>query len=560
MSDAPTPAAPGWPGKLNTVLTAIGAIFATIATIMSTVNKTKIDHINEQVAALDLSEKRQKASSEFADIFLKQVLPDPLLTDAKQKQKHVQALLSVLNIVAQANNGDKGEANVKARGFVPLQLALLLSQPGGLAAMDVDYKYMNDWLAMACADDSDATRVTAIQALGGICQKALLAGRLDVVDNGVKAVDQLFALLAEPKDPKDDLRIPAIAARLQLASFIKREDKLVEDAKLPKDVPGDEKEMRDRIRKAFADSVEKAQDSKAELQKVATGIGPSSAPGSTENAHVDHNLAQLNAALASASEVAHQQAAQASVKFVAERRRLEGILKATTPSGPPLPTGVSPAPEPLVASDQAQEAVDKLIKDLADEDSQKNRQAISQLGLLGQVAVKPLLAEVNKRFGKVELEDKKVRTGVASALKFMRQPINLDPIDIWWAVSLLGAPEQDVRDFSSDFLAGRFPEETIRDIYDQLEATVEPFLYPKSVKPQKSDEYIVSNAAFIVTSWAKLLDNSVQSRERGKPMNAFCLAKATEWRDKLKKSPHRTDWTLTTNLVDRISPPISQRR
>src|SRR5207247_1157534 len=98
---------------------------------MSTLNKTKIDHINEQVAALDLSEKRQKASSEFADIFLKQVLPDPLLTDAKQKQKHVQALLSVLNIVAQANDGDKGEGNAKARAIVPLQLALLLSQPGG---------------------------------------------------------------------------------------------------------------------------------------------------------------------------------------------------------------------------------------------------------------------------------------------------------------------------------------------------------------------------------------------------------------------------------------------
>jgi hypothetical protein len=540
MPNETTPAAPTWFGKLNTVLTAIGAIFAACATIMSTLNKTKIDHINEQVAALDLSEKRQKASSEFADIFLKQVLPDPLLSDAKQKQKHVQALLSVLNVVAQSNNGDKGQANAKARAIVPLQLALLLSQPGGLAAMDVDYTYLDDWLGMAYADDSDVTRVTAIQALGGICQKALRAGRLDVVAKGVEAVDQLFALIAEPKDPKEDLRIPAIAARLQLASFIKREDKLVEAAVLPKGALGNQKEMRDRIRKAFSDSVEKAQDSKAELQKVAAGIGPSSVAGSAEKSHVDQNLAQLNAALASASEVAHEQAAQA------------------TPSGSPLPAGVSPTPGPTSAGAHAQETVNKFIKDLTDQDSQKSRQAVSQLALLGQAAIKPLLAEVNKRFRKDTPEDQKVRTGVAAALKFMHQPITLDADDAWWAVSLLGAPEEDVRDLTSDFLSGRFPEETIRTLYVQLEALVEPFLYPKSFKPEKSDGRVVYNAAFIVASWARFLDDGVQSREKGKPMNAFCREKATEWRDKLKKSPHKTDWMLTIDLVDRLSPSITK--
>jgi hypothetical protein len=191
------PGVPSWFGKLDTALTAIGAVFAAFATIMSTLNKTKIDHVNEQVVTLDLNEKRLKANSEFADIFLKQVLPDPIVNDAEQKKKHVQALLSVLNIVAQGNDGDKGESNAKARAIVPLQLALLLSQPGGLAAMDADYKYMNDWVAMACADDSDTARVTAILALGGICQKALRDGRLDVVAKGVEAVGQLFALIAD---------------------------------------------------------------------------------------------------------------------------------------------------------------------------------------------------------------------------------------------------------------------------------------------------------------------------------------------------------------------------
>lgn len=527
MADETTQAAPSWFGKLNTVLTAIGAIFAALATILSTINKGKIDRVNAKVAELDLSEKRQKTSNEFADIFIKQVLTDPALSD--QKQKHIQALLSVLNIVAQSNNGDKGEANARARAIVPLQLALLLGQPGGLAAMDADYKYTDDWVAMAYADDSDVTRVTAIKALGGICQKALRAGRLDVVAKGVEEVDQLFALIAEQKDPKNDLRIPAIAARLQLATFIKREDQLVTAAMLPKGIQGDPMAMKERIRTALSDAVEKAQNSKAEVQRIATGTGSSSLP---------ENVGQLNAALARASEVARQES------IAAVPPPAEGPNE---PPAGPEPPAEGPSP------------VDELIKDFASNDSQASRRAISKLALYGQSAVEPLIDEVRSRFGKNEPEDGKVRTAVASALRLMNQPINLDANEAWWVVNLLGAQEQDVRDFTADFLSNRFPGETMRILYDQLEALVEPLLYPNSVKPQPADARLVYNAAFIVSSWAKLLDDGVQSREKGEPMNIFCRQKAAEWRDKLKSSPYKNDWRSTVELVNRLVPQVTPR-
>jgi hypothetical protein len=514
----------GWFGNVNNILTAFGAIVASVAAIFSAVNKGKIDHINQQVAALELNQKMQKASSDFADLFLTKVLPDPLLSDPNQKRKHIQALLSVLNIVAQTNSTDKEGANAKARAIVPLQLALLLSQPGGLAAMDVNYNYLDDWVAMACADDSDSTRVTAIQALGGICQKALREGRLDVVSKGVDAVDQLFALLAEPKDPKDDIRIPAAAARLQLASFIKKQDVLLQRAKWANLADDEQEKVRARIRMAFSDSVEKAQGTTANLQKAATELDKS-ALVPDQKAKLEQNLGQLQAALASASDVARQQIARQG--------------------------GGGNAPNASVATKLN---VDELLKKLAAIDPERQR-AISQLALLGQPAVKPMLEELYRRFPKNASpppEDTRTRIAIATALKLMRQPILLDQTDSWFIVSLLSAPEENARDFTTDFLTSAFPEDTLNNLYAALDTFIEPFLYSNSAAPNTLEQNGVSNAVFIVATWARSLDASLQSPEKGKSMSVFCKEKADEWKIHLEKSPHRAAWTKTIDLLNRV--------
>jgi hypothetical protein len=506
-----------------------GTFIALIATALSTLNKCKIERVNSQVTALELQGKKEKASMDFASIFLDKVLKEGQLGEHKDKQ--IQALLSVLNIVALASGNQSGDDVAKAREIIPLQLALLLGEPGALAAMDVDYKYLDTWVALACADNSDKTRVTAIQALGGICQKALRDQRLDVVAKGVEAVDQLLALIPVPKDPKDNLLVPAIAARLQLAAFINKEEKLVDAAKLPPGVPGDETAIRTRIRSAFSDSVQKAQDTNAGLQKVAAGLGKSAA-GSETRATVDQSLAQLNAALDSASEAARQQT---------------GV---TTSPQPQSPAGASPAAPASSVN------VDNLIKELAEADTQRQRQAISQLALLGQPVVKPLLEELAQRFSTSAApspEDNKTRVGIANALKLMRQPINLDATDAWWVVSLLSAREPDARDFATDFLTGVFPEETLRNVYAALDVSVEPFLYPNSARPKPLEGSAVYNAAFIVVTWARLLDDTLQSPEKGKSMSAFCKDKASEWKKDLEASPHKPDWHLTIDLLQRAS-------
>src|ERR1043165_4209598 len=166
----------GWLTKLTAEISTVGAVVAAIAAILSSVNKAKLERIDSQVKTLELRSKTEQASREYADIFIKQVLSEE---SAKKNEKRVQALLSILNIVAQASGSDEGASSAKTRAMTPVVLALLLGEPGGVAQRDEDHRFLDHWVAIACADNSRKTRVTAIQALCGICQKALRAGRLD---------------------------------------------------------------------------------------------------------------------------------------------------------------------------------------------------------------------------------------------------------------------------------------------------------------------------------------------------------------------------------------------
>ena len=435
---APKPSVSGWLSNANNMLTAFGAVVAAIAAIFSTINRVAIERVDTKVKELDLREKREKASTTFANIFLEKVLPDPQL---KENAKHVQALLSILNIIAQSSASRNGESDAKARAIMPLQLALLMGQPGGVAAMDVDYKYMNDWVAMAMSDDSNATRVTAIQALTGICRKALREGRLEVLSNGVQAVNQLFALIPEDQTV---LRVPAIAARSQLVSFITKETQLLDGAKLPDGDRRNADMVRSEIRHAFPDANAVAQETKSNLQATYAKLEDSTKPIDLQQvANVKNGLAQLDAALKTASQVTVEKAAETAI--------------ANSPKGQNPP-----------GSDPTAAAVSKIIPDLGSEIADKRHKARSDLALFGQSAVKPLLREVEKRASANSDTDDRIRLGVAVALQSMRQPIVLDSSDAYWVVSLLRSSNNETRYATVEFLMNLESGASIIHCFDSL--------------------------------------------------------------------------------------------
>jgi hypothetical protein len=528
----PVKGALGWISTANLVLTAVATMVATVAAIYSKVNDTHIAEVNQKVdnqtRVFDLAQKKEKATSEFAQTF-RDLLQDPSLTEAEQKKKRFQAMLAVLNLTAQspATNPQEETKAAHARALIPLQLALFMDQPGGVAAMDADYQFIEDWLGMAFADDSDKTRVTAIRALSGMCQKALRQGNLDVVAKCVEAIDQLFALIGEVNDATNDLRVPANAARLQLDSFIKKEDDLLSKATLTGGSKDEEAKVRKRVQEAFLKLklVEKMQEAAVSLKKDKTeGAANSGSAAGADQQHatiVDQKLAEVNAALASAASAA--------------------------------------SPPPASSGSNSNQEMDKFISALQAPSGDIRRNAISQLALIGQPAVKPMLGEMWKRFRSRAGEDANVRVGIATAFKFMRQPVNLDDVDASGLVALLGAPEKEACDFTGDFLTNIFPEETLHNLFDALEAVVEPLIYPVSEKATKDQERQVYSAAFVVATWARFLDDTIQSPEKGTPMRLYCLNKARYW-DSMLKATHSTgddraqksDWRLTTGMLDRL--------
>jgi hypothetical protein len=357
----------GWLSNLNNLLTMVGACVAALAAIYSSINKGKIEQVETQVKNLELHSAMQKASNEFADLFLDKALKDDKLM---KHEKHVQALLSVLNIVAHPND----KSGDKARVMTPLTLALLMGEPGGVAEMDANYELFDDWVAIAYADNSAQTRVTAIQALAGVYYKALSQQRLDMMAKAVEAINRLYAML--PMTP--DFRDPANTTSIQLGSFIQVTDSLGTAAFVPKDkIPQgksiDEPALRKSIRTAFPDAAQDGLDRADKLTSSVKQLVESDRPYAGEKVAMEkQTLAQLNAALTVATQ-ATQEKAQTDAK--------SGTLTSTS--------GTS-----------SSDAFDNLIKVLRDSDDVKRRRSRSQLALLGQSAVKPLLKEVAAHFGK----------------------------------------------------------------------------------------------------------------------------------------------------------------
>jgi hypothetical protein len=522
----------GWLSNANNLVTAAGAIVAGIAAIMSTCNKATIEEINTQVKQLEIREMKEKASSEYANLFLDKVLKDP---DLIKNEKRVQALLSILNIVAQASSSDTGNSDAKARAIMPFQLALLLGQPGGVAAMDTEYKYLDDWVAIASADNSNQTRVTAIQALGGVCQKALLEGRLDVLSKGVKAVDQLLALIPEEQAA---LRGSATAARAQLAFFIAKEQNLLAAAKLfdPRDTR-DQDLLRSEIQNAFPDAATKAQETKQTLTATVAKLEDSSQPNPETIKEVKESLSQVNAALQTASNVTVAQAMVTPVQSVAPNR---------SPGSPAPSASPGPPADPLKAK------VDDLVKDLTQTDPAKQAKARSELALFGQKAVKPLLELAKQNFDKEGAVENKALEGVAEALRNMRQPIQLDLVDAYWVVSMLRSSDQKARYDTAEFLMNLESGASVRNCFDALE-----IVFYELMSSPKEGGNTVTNIATIMGTWARNMGKDTPSRESGKSFPALAFETAKRWKTLLEQSPSSADWrsTITTlgELITRAS-------
>lgn len=553
----------GWLSNANNLVTTIGTIVAAIAAIFSTINKVRIDsitqHLDVKSKEFDFDQKKAKAINDFAGLFLEKVLGDPSL---KNSAKHNQALLSITNLVAQASGGVK-DLDAAARAVMPLHLALMFNEPGALTAIDADGKHLDDWVALACADNSEQTRLTAVQALEGICQRALREQKLDVLWNGIRAMDQLIAFI-----PLDQVatRGTAIACRAQLASSIQRDSEDFGTAHLDKGLAEDEAAK--DIRKQIADRNEKATDELLATQDTigakARELDSAKKPeDKTQVAELNKAQVQLDTAQAALQvtrqrQLAHTAAPTLDVpaegpppnffqRLFGSRRKLDTPAEGPASPGPQSsgPSSQTTVVDQTSASATADErALNALIANMSDDDDSKRHRARSDAALFGQKAVKRLISEIEKRYGNNEEKDAKTRLGVADALRLMRQPIELDEQDAYWVASLLTVPDAETRKSAAEFMIKLESGTSVGNCYDALES----LFYTWFKAPDKGGNAII-NAATIVATWARVVTPETPSRDPNKPFPKFALEQAQTWKETLKGS-NPTGWKLAIHTLD----------
>jgi hypothetical protein len=381
------------------------------------------------------------------------------------------------------------------------------------------------------ADNSTQTRVTAIQALGGVCQKALLEGRLEVLSKGVKAVDHLLGLVPEEQAA---FRGSATAARTQLASFIKKEHKLLAAAKCSTPTGHDDEAMRSDITTTLdlAAAADTAQKSKQSLTATVAKLEDSNQPNGEKIKEAKESLKEVDAALQTASTVTISEAATAPPASVA--------------GGSP-----SPASTPSKAIDRLNAKINDLIKALGDSDASKAAKARSELALFGQRAVKPLLEVAAQAYNDKSKTNPRLE-GVAESLRKMRQPIQLDPVDAYWAVSVLRSPDQKARDDMAEFLMNTESIDAVKNCFDALEQLFNALIW------EKNSGESITTVATVVGTWARNIGKENHSREAGKPFPAFALDTAKQWKATLEKSADN-DWGNAVGVLNDLIARARQR-
>lgn len=512
----------------NDRLTAIGTAVATFAAIASAYNTWQINRLSAR-------EKVEQASYRFADLFVGKILAAKNLEGNK---KTVQAMLAILDIVAQASSSEKGDSRAESRELLPIRLALLLSEPGGVIELDPEGRHLDDWVGLAESDNHDDTRVTAMRALAQLGQKALISGRLDILQKVVRAMSHLRQFIPEGgTDEAAKVRSSALTARSQLGIFISTNAAAMQQAHFPKDTGGDATAARKEIEAEFPNAVASAQQTRQQVQEQlleiegkAGSFGANSGPVPLAG-ELRQNLATLDVAIAKAADAAVRKSGS------------------TQPSASANISASAPAEKESVTRQAS-----TLAAQLASEDEGQRQAARSELALLGNFAVKPLLTKVDLTAPTVPAE--KLNFEVGLTLGQMRQPIFLDKEAAAAAVGLLRLDSVEDSDPSKDrarqtrrnvaaFLMDLGDGPTIRATWDELKKAFDFGV----ANPKKGSTAF--NAALVVGTWARNLVPGIQSPTEGKAMRDQCLDTAREWRKRLRSDTNHPDgWNTTLSTLD----------
>jgi hypothetical protein len=432
-------------------------------------------------------------------------------------------MLPALDIIGQASSDATGRSSAEARAVLPLYMALILGEPGAAAAMDPDLRKLKWWAAMASVDDRDTTRVTAIQALSGICRKALIDGQLDVVSRGVEAMDQLLELIPDDESLEaKNLRTKALTAKSLLARHLRKRPDLLVAAKLSgNSLVSDNPEL---LRKKIETALLPATDALLKIEKeLSTKVH--ALPDATKSGEAPEVIAVI----------ADSKRTLAVTKTVFETARKD-ILDQPMPPTSPGPSSVVPP---------AKTKLEELIGMLGNKNTEGWQRATADLALVGQDAVKRLMKEIEIRNEKDSPEDNNVRLGVAIALKHMRQPITFDREDAKWITSLLGAAERDTRVAAADFLMDLWDGPSIHAAFEELQRRFDP-----QGDPESAGYHINYYVALVVATWARNLNDSILAPDPSKKMNTVALEKAKEWRSALATSQQGDRWKRTLAMLD----------
>jgi hypothetical protein len=324
--------------------------------------------------------------------------------------------------------------------------------------------------------------------------------------------------------------------RTQLKTFIKKEDRLLAKATLPDSAKslGEASGLLSEVRGAFADANEAAQDTKAKVEAKVASIEEAKAGKEQPDSQTSKDLsalkgglAQLNAALTTASQVAQAQISQAATSPTPASSASPGA----TGSAGPQPTPVA-----------GQSTIQKYIQDLQSKDVAIQRRSWTQLALLRQTAVRPLVGEIAARSASDKEEDNRLRLGAATAFHFMVQPITLEPMDAYWIVRLFRSSDPDTRNHTAEFLMNLESATSLRNCLDELER-----LFYEQAGPQ-GDGNAVMNASVVVATWARNIGPDTSSGLANTSMPQLALEKAQNWRQFLKGQ--KRNWGKTVSTLD----------
>jgi len=546
---------PGFLSTWNDRVTALGAAVALLSAIMSGINAWQINRLTTR-------EKVEQASYKFADLFVEKFLP---ANKPDAHPKKVQAMLAILDIVAQASSSKKGDSRAESRELLPIRLSLLLGEPGAVIELDPDGIHLDDWVNLAAADNQDETRVCAMRALAQLGKKSLVNRRLDILKKVVDKMEYLQKFT--PEGSNDDTAKVDEAAKVQSSVSTARSDLAVfisnhqDDLDSASFINGNgkssgETEARALIRKQSRHAVTNAQQARQKLQAQLLQI-----EGKVEATSVDLGQSQVGGPDSAPPPLAGELRQNLEKLDVVIATAENAAVRKADPSLTSDPDNISVSGPTKIVN------VTKQASDLADqldnEDPAKRQDARSKLALFGNYAVKPLLKKIGSP-PSTEAQEK-LNFEVALTLAQMRQPISLDKNDSAAVVGMLysrsvnesneasGDRAHQIRRNIAAFLMDLADGPTIRCTFAQLKSAFEKDFQENFGKNGNMDHkgFVVFNAALVVVTWARNLVPSIRSPEGDKPMRETCLETARKWRTDLAADAGKSDkWNITLSTLD----------